>query len=75
MRHTLDFEKTISDLQDKIAKLKDSGSDKTSLVEVNEQILTVGKDFQHGVVKELEKWKTIIWIDAIFEENVNLLIR
>ena len=44
-------------------------------VEVNEQILTVGKDFQHGVVKELEKWKTIIWIDAIFEENVNLLIR
>ena len=38
MRHTLDFEKTISDLQDKIAKLKDSGSDKTSLVEVNEQI-------------------------------------
>jgi len=45
------------------------------IVEVNEQILTVGKDFQHGVVKELEKWKTIIWIDAIFEENVNLLIR
>ena len=38
MRHTLDFEKTISDLQDKISKLKDSGSDKTSLVEVNEQI-------------------------------------
>ena len=38
MRHTLDFEKTISDLQDKIKKLKDSGSDKTSLVEVNEQI-------------------------------------
>ena len=38
MRHILDFEKTISDLQDKIAKLKDSGSDKTSLVEVNEQI-------------------------------------
>ena len=38
MRHTLDFEKTISDLQDKIEKLKDSGSDKTSLVEVNEQI-------------------------------------
>jgi acetyl-CoA carboxylase carboxyl transferase subunit alpha len=38
VRHTLDFEKTISDLQDKIAKLKDSGSDKTSLVEVNEQI-------------------------------------
>jgi len=38
LRHTLDFEKTISDLQDKISKLKDSGSDKTSLVEVNEQI-------------------------------------
>ena len=38
MRHTLDFEKTISDLHDKIAKLKDSGSDKTSLVEVNEEI-------------------------------------
>ena len=35
MRHTLDFEKTISDLQEKIEKLKDSGSDKTSLVEVN----------------------------------------
>jgi hypothetical protein len=44
-------------------------------VQVNEQILAPGKDFQHGTVKELEQWKTIIWIDAIFDKNVDLLIR
>ena len=37
------FEKTISDLQDKITKLKETGSDKTSLVELNEQIENNGK--------------------------------
>ena len=44
-------------------------------VQVNGQTLTPGKDFQHGIVKELAQWKTIIWIDAIFAENVDLLIR
>ena len=43
-------------------------------VQVNGQIITPGKDFQHGIVKELEQWKTIIWLDAIFDENVDLLI-
>ena len=38
MRNILDFEKNISDLQKKITKLKESGSDKSSLIEVNEQI-------------------------------------
>ena len=37
MRHTLDFEKTISDLQEKIEKLKDSGSDKTSLFNLHKK--------------------------------------
>ena len=59
MRHTLDFEKTISDLQDKIAKLKDSGSDKTSLVEVNEQIeeikIKIDKKL-NDIYKKLTPW-------------------
>ena len=59
MRHTLDFEKTISDLQDKISKLKDSGSDKTSLVEVNEQIeeikIKIDKKL-NDIYKKLTPW-------------------
>ena len=59
MRHTLDFEKTISDLQDKIEKLKDSGSDKTSLVEVNEQIeeikIKIDKKL-NDIYKKLTPW-------------------
>ena len=59
MRHTLDFEKTISDLQDKISKLKDSGSDKTSLVEVNEQIeeikIKIDKKLS-DIYKKLTPW-------------------
>ena len=38
MRNILDFEKNIADLQDKITKLRESGSNKSSLIEVNEQI-------------------------------------
>ena len=38
MRNILDFEKNIADLQDKITKLRESGSEKSSLIEVNEQI-------------------------------------
>ncbi len=59
MRHTLDFEKTISDLQDKIAKLKDSGSDKTSLVEVNEQIEEIKVKIDkklNEIYKKLTPW-------------------
>ena len=59
MRHTLDFEKTISDLQDKIAKLKDSGSDKTSLVEVNEQIEEIKVKIDkklNDIYKKLTPW-------------------
>ena len=59
MRHTLNFEKTISDLQDKIEKLKDSGSDKTSLVEVNEQIeeikIKIDKKLS-DIYKKLTPW-------------------
>ena len=59
MRHTLDFEKTISDLQDKIEKLKDSGSDKTSLVEINEQIedikIKIDKKL-NDIYKKLTPW-------------------
>ena len=59
MRHTLDFEKTISDLQDKIKKLKDSGSDKTSLVEVNEQIEEIKTKIDKklsDIYKKLTPW-------------------
>ena len=59
MRHSLDFEKTISDLQDKISKLKDSGSDKTSLIEVNEQIeeikIKIDKKLS-DIYKKLTPW-------------------
>ena len=59
MRHTLDFEKTISDLQDKITKLKETGSDKTSLVELNEQIedikLKIDKKLNE-IYKKLTPW-------------------
>ena len=59
MRHTLDFEKTILDLQDKIKKLKDSGSDKTSLVEVNEQIEAIKFKIDkklNAIYKKLTPW-------------------
>ena len=59
MRHTLDFEKTISDLQEKIEKLKDSGSDKTSLVEVNEQIEEIKVKIDkklNEIYKKLPPW-------------------
>ncbi len=59
MRHTLDFERTISDLQDKIKKLKDSGSDKTSLVEVNEQIEDIKTKIDkklNDIYKKLTPW-------------------
>ena len=49
MRNILDFEKSISDLQEKIAKLKESGSDKSSLVEVNEEI----EKIKHKIDKKL----------------------
>ncbi len=59
MRHTLDFEKTISDLQDKITKLKETGSDKTSLVELNQQIedikLKIDKKLNE-IYKKLTPW-------------------
>ena len=59
MRHTLNFEKTISDLQDKISKLKDSGSDKTSLVEINEQIEEIKVKIDkklNDIYKKLTPW-------------------
>ena len=59
MRHTLNFEKTISDLQDKISKLKDSGTDKTSLIEVNEQIEEIKVKIDkklNDIYKKLTPW-------------------
>ena len=59
MRHTLDFEKTISDLQDKITKIKESGSDKTSLVELNEQIEEIKSKIDkklNDIYKKLSPW-------------------
>ena len=59
MRHILDFEKTISDLQDKITKLKESGSDKSSLVEVNQQIEEIKSKIDkklNDIYKKLTPW-------------------
>ena len=44
-------------------------------VMINKQMLKPGKDFKYGIVKELNQWKTIIWIDAIFDENIDFLIQ
>ena len=59
MRNILDFEKNISDLQKKITKLRESGSDKSSLIEVNEQIeqikLKIDKKLSE-IYKKLTPW-------------------
>ena len=59
MRNILDFEKNIADLQDKITKLRESGSDKSSLIEVNEQIeqikLKIDKKLSE-IYKSLTPW-------------------
>ena len=59
MRNILDFEKNIADLQDKITKLRESGSDKSSLIEVNEQIeqikLKIDKKLSE-IYKNLTPW-------------------
>ena len=59
MRNILDFEKNIADLQDKITKLRESGSNKSSLIEVNEQIeqikLKIDKKLNE-IYKNLTPW-------------------
>ena len=59
MRNILDFEKNISDLQKKITKLRESDSDKSSLIEVNEQIeqikLKIDKKLSE-IYKKLTPW-------------------
>ena len=59
MRNILDFEKNIADLQDKITKLRESGSNKSSLIEVNEQIeqikLKIDKKLSE-IYKNLTPW-------------------
>lgn len=45
------------------------------IVTINGKELKSGKDFQHGTVKELDQWKTIVWIDAVFREEISLSIR
>jgi hypothetical protein len=42
---------------------------------INKQILEPDKDYKYGIVQELDQWKTIIWIDAIFDENIDFLIQ
>jgi acetyl-CoA carboxylase carboxyl transferase subunit alpha len=59
LRNILDFEKNIADLQDKITKLRESGSNKSSLIEVNEQIeqikLKIDKKLNE-IYKNLTPW-------------------
>jgi hypothetical protein len=44
-------------------------------VQVNGEDLIPGKDFQHGTVKELEKWKTVIWLELESTNPVQLSIK
>jgi len=37
-----------------------------SVVRLDGQALTPGRDFQHGIVRELEQWKTLIWLNREF---------
>jgi hypothetical protein len=41
-------------------------------VQINGKPLTPSTDFQHGTVMELEQWKTIIWIQSEFTQNVRI---
>ena len=44
-------------------------------VKINQRTLVPGKDFQHGIVKDLDNWKTIIWINDFFDKTIDLVIR
>lgn len=41
-------------------------------VRIDGQPLTPGVDFQHGTVRELERWKTIIWLNREFLHEAKL---
>ncbi len=43
-------------------------------VELNGKTLIPGKDFQFGTVKDLDQWKTIIWIDRDFDRETDIII-
>jgi hypothetical protein len=44
------------------------------VVRIDGQTLAPGKDFQHGTVRELDRWKTIVWIDREFHDPSALVI-
>ena len=59
MKNILDFEKSISDLQDKLTKLRESGSDKSSLIEANQQIESIKTRIDkklEDIYKNLTPW-------------------
>jgi hypothetical protein len=41
-------------------------------VQIDGKPLVPGKDFQHGTVRELDQWKTVIWLDREFFQNARL---
>lgn len=44
------------------------------VVEINGKPLAAGRDFQHGTIKELDQWKTVIWLDRDFLEETTVRI-
>jgi len=44
------------------------------VVQIDGTPLAPGRDFQHGTVKELDQWKTVIWLNRDFWQEVKLAI-
>ena len=44
------------------------------VVQIDGTPLAPDKDFQHGTVKELDQWKTVIWLNRDFWQEVKLAI-
>jgi hypothetical protein len=46
----------------------------TPVIHIDGAILTAGKDFQHGTVRDVDQWKTILWFHREFLQETKLRI-
>ena len=44
------------------------------VVQIDGKPLAPGSDFQHGTVKELDQWKTVVWLNRDFTQEAKLRI-